>query len=189
MKARVSTILAAVPVLALVLGGCALASAQGGPNHGPPPPGMQPGGPPGPPSGNPGLPGNPGPPGSPALSGSRGSNSGPRFSQQFGPVGRWWDDKSVIKAVGIGKDQRKKMDAIFDANKPAILASYKKFLAEQATLDKVNKDPKSDQATIFAAIDAVGAARAALQKTTAQMLLEIRQQMAPDQIVKLEDLK
>jgi len=95
----------------------------------------------------------------------------------------------VVKTVGIGKEQQKKMDAIFDANKPAILESYKKFLSEQSALDKINKDPKSDQATIFAAIDAVSKARASLQKATAQMLLEIRQQMNADQISKLEKLQ
>jgi len=80
------------------------------------------------------------------------------------------------------------MDGIFDANKPAILASYKTFLSQQSKLDALNKDPKVDKSTLFAAIDAVNQARAALQKTTAQMLLEIRQQMEPGQIDKLEKL-
>jgi Spy/CpxP family protein refolding chaperone len=175
----------AVATAGLLLGAGALAFAQGpgGPPHGGTPPGTQPGGQPG----GPGPGGQPGP-NSPSSSSPHASSAATRSSQQFGPVGRWWDDKSVIKAVGIGKDQQKKMDAIFDANKPAILESYKKFLSEQAALDKINKDPKSDQATIFAAIDSVSKARASLQKATAQMLLEIRQQMAPDQIVKLEKL-
>ena len=81
------------------------------------------------------------------------------------------------------------MDVIFDQNKPAILQSYKTFLSEQSKLDKLSKDPKADQASIFAAIDAVGTARASLQKATAQMLLQIRQQMDPDQIAKLEKLQ
>jgi hypothetical protein len=81
------------------------------------------------------------------------------------------------------------MDDVFDANKPAILASYKDFLSQQSKLDKLNKDPHVDKTTLFAAIDAVNEARAALQKTTAQMLLEIRQQMKSDQIDKLEKLQ
>jgi hypothetical protein len=95
----------------------------------------------------------------------------------------------VIKAVGLSKAQQKSMDAIFDANKPAILENYKTFLSAQTALDKVNKDPKSDQTTIFAAIDNVSKARAGLQKATAQMLLQIRQQMDADQIAKLEKLE
>jgi hypothetical protein len=81
------------------------------------------------------------------------------------------------------------MDATFNANKPAILASYKAFLSEQSKLEKIGKDPQVDQARLFAAIDAVNQARASLQKATSQMLLQIRQQMDPDQIAKLEKLK
>jgi hypothetical protein len=103
-------------------------------------------------------------------------------------VGRWWDDKSVIQAIGLRKDQQRKMDLIFNNNKPAILQSYKAFLNEQSKLDAVNKDPKADQTTTFATIDAVSKARASLQKATAQMLLQIRQEMDPEQIDKLEKL-
>jgi Spy/CpxP family protein refolding chaperone len=107
----------------------------------------------------------------------------------LGPVGRWWDDKSVAQTVGLRKDQQKKMDTIFNANKPAILDSYKTFLNEQAKLDALEKDPQTDKTRLFAAIDAVSQARASLQKATAQMLLQIRQQMDPDQITKLEKVQ
>ena len=80
------------------------------------------------------------------------------------------------------------MDTIFDASKPAILESYKVFLKEQAKLASLNKDPHTDQASTFAAIDAVNNARAALQKATAQMLLQIRHEMRPEQIDKLQNL-
>jgi Spy/CpxP family protein refolding chaperone len=109
-------------------------------------------------------------------------------SVQFGPVGRWWDDKSVMRTVGLNKEQQKKMDSIFDENKPAILASYKTFLSRQSKLNSLNKDPKVDKTQLFAAIDAVNEARSALEKTTAQMFLEIRQQMSPEQIEKLGKL-
>ena len=115
-------------------------------------------------------------------------HSGARSSTQFGPAGRWWDDKSIIRAVGITHDQQHKMDGIFESNKSAILSSYKAFLKEQSHLESINKDAHADQAATFAAIDAVNNARAALQKATAQMLLEIRRQMSQDQIDKLEKL-
>lgn len=80
------------------------------------------------------------------------------------------------------------MDTIFNTNRPAILSSYKTFLSEEAKLKALNKDPKVDQTQLFAAIDQVSQARAALQKAVAQTLLEIRKQMSPDQIQKLENL-
>jgi hypothetical protein len=66
------------------------------------------------------------------------------------------------------------MDSIFNAHKPAILASYKAFLHEKSTLEIVGKDPQVDKARLFAAIDAVNQARSSLQKTTSEMLLQIR---------------
>jgi Spy/CpxP family protein refolding chaperone len=108
---------------------------------------------------------------------------------QFGPEGRWWDDKSVERSIGLRKDQKQRMDKIFDANKPAILASYKAFLGEQSKLDALNKDSQVDKTRLFAAIDAVSQARAALQKANSQMLLDIRKELDPDQMDKLEKLQ
>ena len=169
--------------LIFCVGLAAAAAAQGKPPAPPPPPGGPPGthgpgGPGGPPNGPP--PSGP-PPGAPANASGN--------AQNFGPVGRWWDDKAVVQHIGISHDQQKKMDVIFDANKPAILGAYKTFLAEQAKLDALGKQPQVDQTKMFAAIDAVSQARAALQKANTQMLLQIRQQMAQDQIEKLEKLK
>jgi Spy/CpxP family protein refolding chaperone len=143
--------------------------------------------------GGPGAGGGPGGPGggnaAPAKAEAAGLGSASHGGGlQFGPVGRWWDDKSVVQTIGLRSDQQKKMDAIFIANKPAILSSYKTFLGQQAKLDALSKDPHADKTKIFAAIDAVSQARAALQKATTQMLLEIRQQMDSAQIAKLEQL-
>jgi Spy/CpxP family protein refolding chaperone len=107
---------------------------------------------------------------------------------QFGPVGRWWDDKSVVRTIGLTNDQQRRMDTIFNANKPAILATYQTYLKEQAKLNALSHNPQATQADTFAAIDAVAQARTALQKATAQVYLQIRQQMSPDQIEKLGKL-
>ncbi len=171
---------------------CAHAQHGGGnPGGGPPPPGM-PGGPGGgaggPGTGGPGGPGG-GPGGAPPRQNGQGTHGTANGNAQSGPVGRWWDNKTVIKSVGISPDQKKKMDSIFDANKPAILASYKNFLKEQARLESISKDPQADKSQTFAAIDAVNQARADLQKAAAQMYLQIKQQMDQEQIEKLEKLQ
>jgi Spy/CpxP family protein refolding chaperone len=166
------------------------AAAQGKPPAGPPPGAPPsgsrgPGGPGGPP--NAGGPGGGGATGAPGGSTTSGSSSG--NVQHFGPVGRWWDDKAVVRTVGLSTDQQKKMDVIFNANKGAIVATYKTFLAEQAKLDAISKQSQVDQSKMFAAIDAVSQARVALLKANTQMLLQIREQMNADQIAKLETLK
>ena len=115
-------------------------------------------------------------------------SSPPHNALQFGPVGRWWDNKTVVQAVGLRKEQAKRMDDIFDANKPAILDSYKTFLKVQSNLATVNKDPQASKDQVFAAIDALNQARSSLQKATSAMLLQIRHEMDPDQINKLEKI-
>ena len=130
-----------------------------------------------------------GPAGPPAGSGSGVTRETAHSRQQFGPVGRWWDDKSLVQTIGLSGAQQKKMDSIFNANKPAIVESYKAFLKEQSKLDALSKDPKADKATVFAAIDAVSQSHAALQKAATAMYLQIRQQLDPDQIAKLGKLQ
>jgi Spy/CpxP family protein refolding chaperone len=128
-------------------------------------------------------------PGAPPGAPSAGQPATARPGVQFGPVGRWWDDKSVVRTVGLTTDQQRRMDTIFNASKPAILASYQNYLKEQAKLSALSHNPQATQDSTFAAIDAVNQARAALQKATAQMYLQIRQQMKPEQIQKLETLE
>lgn len=112
-----------------------------------------------------------------------------RAGVQFGPVGRWWDNKTVAKTVGLRQDQTRRMDSIFNENKSAILSSYQTFLKEQSRLISLSKSPQADKASTFAAIDAVNQARSNLQKATAQMYLQLRQQMDAAQIEKLEKLE
>jgi hypothetical protein len=160
-------------------GGIALAQGRG--PGGPPPGGGAPGG---------RGPGGPGGPPAPANNNSGATNGNARNSTaQFGPVGRWWDTKSAAQTVGLSRQQQKKMDVIFNANKPAIVQTYKILLAEQAKLDKLTKDPNVDKSQMFAAIDAVNQAHSALEKATTQMLLQIRQEMDADQLQRLEKLQ
>lgn len=120
---------------------------------------------------------------------SRTATQQPRNALQFGPVGRWWDDRSVVQEIGLRKEQQRRMDAIFDRSKPAILDSYKGFLKAQSALAAANKDPQTNKDRLFSAIDAVNQARASLQKATSAMLLQIRQEMDPGQVDKLEKIQ
>ena len=123
----------------------------------------------------------------PAASPNNGNAS--RSATPLGPPGRWWDNKTVVNSIGLRKDQQRRMDSIFDANKGAILASYKDLETQKARLDQLTKASNVDQAAVFAQVDAVAQARSALQKTTIKVLLEIRQQMDPDQVARIEKLQ
>jgi hypothetical protein len=185
MKSRIlRTVFACACLVALAgLSTFAQGRPPGGGPGAPPPGGIAPGAPGGVMS--PGGPGAQHPPAANANTASQGVRNG----FQFGPAGRWWDDKSVIQTIGLRQDQKQRMDGIFSANKPAILNSYKAYLKEQSRLNALNKDSHVDQARVFAAIDAVNQARTSLQKATSQMLLQLRKEMNSEQIEKLEKMK
>jgi hypothetical protein len=109
-----------------------------------------------------------------------------RGGAQLGPPGRWWDDKSFAKTLGLSKDQQKKMDTVFNANKAPILDSYKALQKEESNLQKLTREKKLDEAKIFAGIDAVAQARASLEKANAHMVLLVRQEMDEEQNARME---
>jgi Spy/CpxP family protein refolding chaperone len=118
--------------------------------------------------------------------GSRGGVSPVRGGLQLGPPGRWWDDKTFAKTLGLTKDQQKRMDTVFNANKGPILESYKALQKEESSLQKLTREKKLDEARIFAGIDAVAQARATLEKANAHMLLLVRQEMDEEQNARME---
>jgi Spy/CpxP family protein refolding chaperone len=170
----------------LLLSG-AVALGQGrGPGGGGAPGGGGPGG--GRPAfGTPGSPGGAVPNDRGAYPGDTSGARGPmRGALQLGPPGRWWDDKTFAKTLGLSKDQQKRMDTVFNANKGPILETYKTLQKEESNLEKLTREKKPDEAKIFAEIDAVAQARAALEKSNAHMLLLVRQEMDEDQNARLE---
>jgi Spy/CpxP family protein refolding chaperone len=176
--------------VSLVLtGAVALAQRPGG---GGPPPGNPGGGGMGGGVRNGGMPGSPSPGGDRDSSGgsrSNGQNGMPGAPGQPGLSGRWWDDKSVAKTLGLSKDQQKKMDGVFDANRAQLVDSYNALQREQSNLETLTKEKKPDEAKIFASIDAVAQARAALAKANAHMLLQVRQEMDTEQNARMQKLR
>jgi hypothetical protein len=86
----------------------------------------------------------------------------------------------------LSKDQQKKMDTLFNANKASILESNKALSREESNLQKLTREKKLDEAKIFAGIDAVAQARAALDKALAHVQLQIRQEMDAEQNARME---
>jgi hypothetical protein len=117
---------------------------------------------------------------------ARGAGGPMRGGLQLGPPGRWWDDKTFAKTLGLSKDQQKRMDTVFNANKGPILESYKTLQKEESNLQKLTREKKLDEAKIFAGIDSVAQARAALEKANAHMLLLVRQEMDEEQNARME---
>lgn len=184
----------ALPVLLLTL--CAHAVAQhGGHGGGMGPGGMGPGGMgPGP---GPGFAGgnygprdygrmNGGPPPGNAPE-SAGSMSSMRGGLQLGPPGRWWDDKHFAKDLKLRPEQQRRMDSIFESNRPALLTRLVAVQQEENRMEALARAKGSDEGTLDVQIDRVWQARAELEKAKTHYLLQIRQEMDAGQLSKLED--
>jgi Spy/CpxP family protein refolding chaperone len=109
-----------------------------------------------------------------------------RVEPQLGPPSRWWDDKKTIKHLGLRNDQQHRMDDIFETNRPQLAALLGNLQREESRLISLPSGDLQDEAKIFAAIDRVSQARADLEKAHAHILLQIRQQMDPQQLAMLD---
>jgi Spy/CpxP family protein refolding chaperone len=120
----------------------------------------------------------PAPPPPPALT--------PHLGLQLGLGGRWWDESKTIKHLGLRSDQQRRMDDIFEANKPKLLGLYGNLQREEASLASLPPGDLQDETKVFAAIDRVSQARADLEKANVHLLLQIRQQLDPSQLEQLD---
>jgi Spy/CpxP family protein refolding chaperone len=124
--------------------------------------------------------GGPPPPGPPGL------RSTMRGGLQLGPPGRWWDDKEFAQDLGLTAAQARRMDEIFQANRETLLRLYRSVQHEESTLEQLTTGNHLREEQIFQQIDRVSGARAALEKASAHMLLEIRKQMTAEQTARLD---
>jgi len=109
-----------------------------------------------------------------------------RGGLQLTPPGRWWDEKRVVKHLALSSDQQRKMDEIFEANKPKLQALFTNLQAEEAHLANLTSAERQDESKVFAAIDRVTQAHGQLEKAEAHIQLQIRQQLDADQIAQLD---
>lgn len=109
-----------------------------------------------------------------------------RGGLQLGPPGRWWDDKHFAKDLKLRPDQQKHMDSIFEQNRPSLQKRYEELLQEQDRMEALTHAKTLDENALFAQIDRVAQARAALEKANTHLLYQLRAEMDADQLGKLE---
>jgi Spy/CpxP family protein refolding chaperone len=105
---------------------------------------------------------------------------------QLGLPGRWWDDKKMMKTFTLRSDQKGRMDEIFNANKATLSTLSTNLQREETRLSTMSSADLQDETKVYAAIDRFEAARGDLEKEYAHILMQIRQQLDPDQLSKLD---
>ena len=106
---------------------------------------------------------------------------------QLGLGGRWWDDHKTVKKLSLSTDQQHRMDSIFEANKPTLINLYSNLQREQIHLASLSPSDLQDESKVFAAIDRASQAYSDLEKGKARYLIQIRQQLGPEQLKTLDN--
>lgn len=106
-------------------------------------------------------------------------------SIQMGPPGRWWDDKHFVKQLKLSEDQQRRMDVIFEQNRPMLLKRYENLELEEQHMEALTHAKTLDETALFAQIDRIEQARADLGKATMHYQLQLRNELDQDQIAKL----
>ncbi|MEG9433002.1 hypothetical protein [Terriglobus sp. ADX1] len=171
----------------MLLMGCLMMAATAAYAQGP----GGPGGPGGGPGGGMGMPGGGGRMGGmrggmPHGDGSGGMRGGSRGNSNS-VSGRWWDNKGMAKSLGLNSDQQKRMDQVFSQNRDTLQQRYDAFVKQQAKLDNLKRSNNASENDLFTEIQRTAQARAELEQAYTHMQLQIRGEMTPDQINKLDE--
>ena len=99
----------------------------------------------------------------------------------LGPRGRWWNNPELVQKLGLTADQQKKMDAVVQQSRPALMDLSGNVRKEEMAMEPLLGVDQPDEGKILAQIDRVAQARAELEKANARMLLGLRRILTPDQ--------
>jgi protein CpxP len=99
----------------------------------------------------------------------------------LGPHGRWWNNPELVQKLGLTADQQKKMEVIFQQNRPSLMDLSSSLHKEETSMEPLLAADQPDEGKILAQIDRVAQARAELEKANARMLLGLRRVLTPDQ--------
>jgi Spy/CpxP family protein refolding chaperone len=100
--------------------------------------------------------------------------------------GRWWDDHRTIKSLKLRPEQQQRMDAIFESNVGTLMTLYTNLQREQQKFVDMPREQLQDETKVFAQIDRIEDARAALEKERFHTLMQIRKEMDPKQMKELD---
>jgi len=124
------------------------------------------------------------------VMGSRTTTSGNapmiHSASPFGLSSRWWDDHKTAKQLSLRHEQQQRMDRIFDNNRNTLASLYANLQTEENKLRGLSARDREDETKVFAAIDRVTQARAQLQKTSEQIVVQLHQQLDAPQITLME---
>ena len=109
------------------------------------------------------------------------SVAAPASAQGF----KWWQTDRFKKELALTSDQITRIEGIYQASEPLLLAQKKAIDRHEEKLSKVIRDPKSDEALLLQATDRLEAARNEVSRTRTLMLFRIRRVLTDEQNLKI----
>jgi Spy/CpxP family protein refolding chaperone len=104
----------------------------------------------------------------------------------MGPHGRWWNDPAFVTLLSLTPDQQKKMEDVFEQNRPKLMDLSSQVKAEEVKMAPLLEADQPDESKVLAQIDRIAQTRAELEKANARMLLGLRRVLTQDQWKKLQ---
>jgi Spy/CpxP family protein refolding chaperone len=102
------------------------------------------------------------------------------------PPGMWWKNPEIVTGISLSTDQQKRIDDLFLKSRVELIRAHATLQEDELMLEPILDATTFDQAKAQAQIDKIADTRAALEKTDAHMLLNIRAVLSPDQWTKLQ---
>jgi Spy/CpxP family protein refolding chaperone len=104
------------------------------------------------------------------------------------PEGKWWKKPRIAREIGLTDDQSRRIEDIFVRSRPKLIDLKADLEKKQFDLQTAmeNNAPRPE---VEKKLDAVENARKDLQKTRVLMLLDIKNELKPDQWEKLRQMR
>ncbi len=97
------------------------------------------------------------------------------------PEGKWWKNPRVTAELGVTPEQTAEIEKVFVRSRPRLIDLRAELEKKELDLQAAMDDKATDRAVVEKRIEAVENARAALQKTRALMILDMKQVLKPEQ--------
>ena len=95
--------------------------------------------------------------------------------------GKWWKNPSVVAELELTPEQSTEIEKVFVRSRSKLIDLKADLEKKQLDLQVAMEDKTADRAAVEKKIESVENARAALQKTRALMILDMKQILKPDQ--------
>jgi periplasmic protein CpxP/Spy len=102
------------------------------------------------------------------------------------PGGKWWKDSQIVQTIGLSDQQAQQIEKTFQDHRVQLVDLHANLEKAELQMEPMMESDQPNEAQVNAQIDKVAQARAALEKSNAQMLFAVRRVLTPDQWKKLQ---